>query len=82
MLSYHTKLDQEESDADQPPISYMDSTNWGTATGTKDHASEKLRLVVGGGPPEPVGDPEQDRWESSGRSQVVEYRQTHGTVLE
>ena len=81
-MSYYTKLDQEESDADQPPISYMDSANSGTATGTKDHPSEKLRLAAGGDPPEPVGDPEQDRWKNSWRSQAVEHRKTLGAFLE
>ena len=69
-MSYDTKLDQEESDADQPPISYMDSENSGTATGTKDHPSAKLRLVAGGDPPEPIGDHEQDSRESSRRSEA------------
>ena len=59
----------------------MDSTNSGTATGTKDHASDKLRLAVGGDPPESIGDLEQDRRKSSRRSEALEHGSTNGTVL-
>jgi hypothetical protein len=72
-LSYHTKLDQEESDADQPSISYMDSANSGIATEAKDHPSENLRLAASGDPPEPIGDLEQDCRQDPRRSEAAEY---------
>ena len=60
----------------------MDSSNSGTATGTEDYPSEKLRLAAGGDPPEPLGDLEQDRRQDPRRSQVVEHSTTLGALLE
>lgn len=58
------------------------AANLGTATRTKDHPSEKLCLAVGGNPPEPIGDAEQDCRENPGRSEAVEHRTSFGSVLE
>ena len=46
------------SDADQPTVSYMDSTNSRTATWTKDHPSAELRMAVDRNTSKSVGEVE------------------------